>query len=67
MRDLKDIDIALLPIGGTYTMDAMEAAEAANDISARVSIPMHYGKIVGSDEDARVFMNLVKGGVEVLE
>ncbi|HYM65026.1 MAG TPA: MBL fold metallo-hydrolase [Candidatus Sulfotelmatobacter sp.] len=36
------IDIAMLPIGGTYTMDALEAAKAANAIGAKITIPMHY-------------------------
>ncbi|HOW13597.1 MBL fold metallo-hydrolase [Methanosarcina sp.] len=36
-------DIALLPIGGTYTMDEEEAASAAAAISPGVVIPMHYG------------------------
>jgi L-ascorbate metabolism protein UlaG (beta-lactamase superfamily) len=34
-------DVALLPIGGTYTMDIEEAAQAAADIEARVYVPMH--------------------------
>ncbi len=44
MKNLKDLnlDIAMLPIGGTYTMHAEEAAEAANAISAKITIPMHY-------------------------
>lgn len=48
-------DIALLPIGGTYTMNAAEAAEAADVIKPEVAIPMHWGKIVGTLEDAREF------------
>jgi len=44
MKDLKNLnlDIAMLPIGGTYTMHADEAADAANAISAKITIPMHY-------------------------
>jgi L-ascorbate metabolism protein UlaG (beta-lactamase superfamily) len=44
MKALKDLnlDIAMLPIGGTYTMHADEAAEAANAIRAKITIPMHY-------------------------
>jgi L-ascorbate metabolism protein UlaG (beta-lactamase superfamily)/predicted small lipoprotein YifL len=34
-------DVALLPIGGTYTMDVGEAAQAAADMEARVYVPMH--------------------------
>ena len=44
MKALKDLnlDIAMLPIGGTYTMHAPEAAQAANTIAAKITIPMHY-------------------------
>ncbi|KYH42549.1 MAG: conserved hypothetical protein, metallo-beta-lactamase superfamily [Candidatus Bathyarchaeota archaeon B26-1] len=42
MKELKDIDLALLPIGGTYTMDSPEAAEAARAINPKAVIPMHY-------------------------
>lgn len=43
MRDLRDrgISLALLPSGGTYTMDNPEAAEAALAINPEVVIPMH--------------------------
>ena len=53
-------DIALIPIGGTYTMDYKEAANFANNINAKVIIPTHYGLIVGSKEDAIKFKELVK-------
>lgn len=41
------LDIAMLPIGGTYTMDVEEAARAANLIAAKTTIPMHYKKLLG--------------------
>jgi len=41
MRQLGSIDVALLPSGGTYTMDNAEAAEAAIAIKPKVVIPMH--------------------------
>ena len=41
MRQLGHIDVALLPSGGTYTMDNPEAAEAAKAINPKVVIPMH--------------------------
>ena len=41
MRDLKNISLALLPSGGTYTMDNPEAAEATLAINPEVVIPMH--------------------------
>ena len=52
-------DVALIPIGGTYTMDYKEAAKLANSIKAKVVIPTHYGCIVGNVEDAIKFKELV--------
>ncbi len=48
-------DIILLPVSGTYVMTAEEAASLAQRMKARVFIPMHYGVIVGSIEDAEAF------------
>jgi L-ascorbate metabolism protein UlaG (beta-lactamase superfamily) len=53
-------DIALLPVSGTYVMTAEEAAEAAAAINPKIAVPMHYGAIVGTVEDARKFKSLVK-------
>ncbi len=52
--------IALLPIGGRFTMSAEEAAEAAKIIKPFLAIPMHYGSIVGSRDDAEEFIQLCK-------
>jgi L-ascorbate metabolism protein UlaG (beta-lactamase superfamily) len=41
MRELRHVDLALLPVGGTYTMDTAEAAEAAMAIDPKTAIPMH--------------------------
>jgi L-ascorbate metabolism protein UlaG (beta-lactamase superfamily) len=60
MREIKT-DIALLPCGGTYTMTAEQAAEAANAFHPTVLIPMHYGSIVGSPADAEKVKKLFKG------
>ena len=38
----ENIDIALLPIGGKYTMTATEAADAAKSIMPKFLVPMHY-------------------------
>jgi L-ascorbate metabolism protein UlaG (beta-lactamase superfamily) len=59
MKSIK-CDIALLPVSGTYVMTAEEAAEAAAVINPQIAVPMHYGAIVGSEEDARKFKSLVK-------
>jgi L-ascorbate metabolism protein UlaG (beta-lactamase superfamily) len=66
MKDFKDIDIALLPVSGTYVMDAEEAVQAALDIKPKIAIPMHYGSIVGSEKDAQYFADKLKGKVEVI-
>jgi L-ascorbate metabolism protein UlaG (beta-lactamase superfamily) len=44
MKELKGVDVALLPIGGTFTMDLEEAVEAAMTINPKVAIPMHRSK-----------------------
>ena len=64
MKNIK-CDIALLPIGGTYTMDAREAAELVNIIKPKLAIPAHYGSIVGSKEDAIKFKNLTENYCKV--
>lgn len=60
-------DVALLPVGGTYTMNAKEAAQAANRINPKLAIPMHFGSIVGSSKDAEEFRSLCQVPVEILE
>ncbi|MBS3094250.1 MBL fold metallo-hydrolase [Candidatus Pacearchaeota archaeon] len=50
--------IALLPIGGRFTMNPEEAAESAKIIKPYLAIPMHYGSIVGTDDDAKEFLEL---------
>jgi len=66
MKDLKNIDIALLPVSGTYVMTAEEAADAAQVINPKIAVPMHYGAIVGSIEDAKRFKELLKVQVEII-
>ncbi|PIR16409.1 MAG: Zn-dependent hydrolase, partial [Deltaproteobacteria bacterium CG11_big_fil_rev_8_21_14_0_20_49_13] len=57
MNDIK-ADMVILPVGGTYTMTAEEAAGVVNKINPKLAIPMHFGKIVGSEEDAEKFKKL---------
>lgn len=52
--------IALLPVGGRFTMNAEEAAEAARIIQPTIAIPMHYGTMIGNEEDAQEFVDLCK-------
>lgn len=66
MKDVKT-DIAVFPVGGTYTMDAQEAAKAANAIRPKLAIPMHWGTIVGSERDAETFKKNCQVEVVILE
>jgi len=59
MRGL-EVDVAILPVGGTYTMNPEEAAEAVNNMKVKVAIPIHYGDIVGTRNDAEKFASSVK-------
>lgn len=58
-------DIALLPISGTYVMTADEAATAANAIKPSIAIPMHYGTIIGTNQDVEIFRQKVDPNIEV--
>lgn len=53
-------DVALLPVGGTYTMTVEEAAELANSLDSKYVIPTHYGEIVGEKTCGIQFAKLVK-------
>ena len=67
MKSLGKINVALLPVSGTYVMTAKEAVAAAEMIKPEVAIPMHYGAIVGSVADANEFKKLWRGKTEILE
>lgn len=60
------VDIALLPVSGTYVMTADEAVEAAKAIGPGTAIPMHYDSIVGSQDDAHAFKEALAGVCEVV-
>jgi L-ascorbate metabolism protein UlaG (beta-lactamase superfamily) len=56
MKETK-ANVAFLPVGGTYTMTASEAAAAANIMKPAVAVPIHYGSgIVGTPEDGAKFI-----------
>lgn len=67
MRDVK-ADIALLPVGGTYTMDMKEALEAVLAIKPKYVVPMHYGYLKETKADPEKFKKIVeeKSDVEVV-
>lgn len=67
-EDVKKVhcDVALLPVGGTYTMTVEEAAELAEILQPKAAIPTHYGSVAGKAEDGQRFADLLKDKVEVI-
>ncbi|MCB2186593.1 MAG: MBL fold metallo-hydrolase [Deltaproteobacteria bacterium] len=63
--DMFTVDMALLPVSGTYVMTADEAVNAALAIGPQLAIPMHYGSIVGGDDDAKQFQKGLEGMIPV--
>lgn len=57
-------DVAFLPVGGVYTMNYKEAAELVNTIKPKVAIPIHYGCIVGSRDDAKLFASNINPEID---
>ena len=57
-------DVAFVPVGGTYTMNAEEAANLANKINPKIAVPIHYGSIVGTIQDAEKFVNLLNSNIK---
>jgi L-ascorbate metabolism protein UlaG (beta-lactamase superfamily) len=65
MKDL-EVDIALIPVSGTFVMNVEEAVAAARAMKPRIAVPMHYGKIVGSERDAKRFAEILKSEMAVV-
>ncbi len=57
-------DVAFLPVGGTYTMDFKEAAHLINEIKPKITVPIHYGSIVGTNQDATDFVKLLHPNIK---
>lgn len=56
-------DVAFLPVGGTYTMDVQEAAQLANILKPQYVVPIHYGSVVGHQEDGQRFQQLIDSSI----
>jgi len=61
------VDVALLPVSGTYVMTATEAIKACQAVRPKLAIPMHYGAIVGEAADAETFKKGAACRVEILK
>jgi L-ascorbate metabolism protein UlaG (beta-lactamase superfamily) len=59
-------DVLFVPVSGTYVMTATEAATATQKIKPKLAIPMHYGTIVGSEDDANTFKKLATCQVQII-
>ncbi len=59
-------DVALVPVGGTYTMDAKEAAEFVNLIKPKFAVPTHYGSVVGKPGDGDTFAKFVDPSIQTV-
>ena len=73
MKALTNIDLALMPVAATYTMNAQEASDAVNEFKPAQALPYHWGDIVGDDSDAEKFkkfapcqVNLLKPGQSMM-
>lgn len=53
------VDVAIIPVSGTYVMSAEEAAQAVSQLKPRLAVPVHYGSVVGTRADAERFRDLV--------
>lgn len=66
MKTFGRIDVALLPVSGTYVMTPEEAAQAAEIIKPKIAVPMHWGSIVGTRADAEKFKGMAPCESEIL-
>ena len=65
-RDVRS-DAAFLPVGGTYTMTAAEAAALANAIRPQTAVPTHYGSIVGEKSDGSAVAAALDAGIQCVK
>ena len=57
-------DVAFVPVGGKYTMDFKEAAQLINEIQPKIAVPIHYGSVVGTKQDATDFIKLLHPSIK---
>ena len=67
MEQIRNIDVAMLPVSGTYVMTPEEAAEAARAIRPKVAVPMHWGSLIATKDDAERFMQAYGGKTLIME
>lgn len=71
MKSFHGLTVAIVPIGGTYTMDIDNAVKAVLSMKPKIAIPMHYNFLGGLEADANDFKQKVESQgetkVEILE
>ena len=67
MDEVAGVEVALLAVSGVYVMTPGEAAEAARRIQPHVAVPMHWGELIGTREDAEAFARRAPVEVRILE
>jgi L-ascorbate metabolism protein UlaG (beta-lactamase superfamily) len=67
MKALRNIEVAILPVDGVYTMSAEQAAQATTHIQPKLAIPDHWGDIVGTRADAERFASLAQCDVKIMD
>jgi len=60
------VDLAMLPIGGTYTMDVLNAVKALKMMRAKFVIPMHYNTFPEIRADVRDFEKRVRASTKTI-
>lgn len=63
-----DCDVAIIPIGGKFTMDKKQAADYIVNLGPKAVVPTHYGDVVGSPSDGKAFKAMVEdadGSIQV--
>ncbi|TGC07454.1 metal-dependent hydrolase [Methanolobus halotolerans] len=60
ISELYSPDVAIVPIGGRYTMDARDAALAVRMLQPKIAIPMHYNTYERIKQDPHIFVSCVK-------
>ena len=65
-NEVVSCDVALVPIGGTYTCDPSQAAAFVNALRPRAVVPTHYGSIVGTYADFDAFAAEVDPSIQVV-
>lgn len=57
-------DIAMIPIGGTYTVNPVQAAALVNQIAPKAVIPVHYGLMLGGQDAPEKFRAQLQPGIQ---